>query len=173
MIQHVPMDEVIGTIEFAEALEFFVLAARCTKAPTKSYAQLHAAIRKAGFQPEQCIPMRITETYWNEASNHRMQTAWMIFLRMVKLWSKVCCRGLECKSVSSTKHLLADDLTGFEFDHLHPEEKHKLSILDMFIRYGLKNVQTAVAAMRDSAVTCRSCHDSGHKAGGKDVGKNY
>ena len=115
--------------------------------------------------------MRITETYWNEAKGNRGFAAWGIFLKMVKLWSRVCCRGLECRSVSSTRHLLADDLSGFEFDHLYPEDKNKLTILDMFIRYGRTDTQKAVAAMRDSAVTCAQCHDKGHKAGGKDVGK--
>ena len=90
----------------------------------------------------------------------------------MKLWSKVCCKGLECRHVSSTRHLLANALSGFEFDHLHPEDKNKLTIHDMFVRHGHTDVNRAVAALRDSAVTCRSCHDKGHKAGGTDVGKH-
>jgi hypothetical protein len=174
MIQHVPMGDVIDSIEFAKALKFFVLAASGKNPAPKSYAQVGAAIREAGFQPAQCIPTRITEIYWEEQHAQRRQTAWRTFLNMVKLWSKVCCKGLECRHVSSTRHLLANALSGFEFDHLYPEDKNDKNdtIHDMFVRHGHTDVNRAVAALRDSAVTCRSCHDKGHKAGGTDVGKH-
>ena len=153
-------------------MKFFVLAASGKNPAPKSYAQVCAAIREAGFQPDQCIPTRITESYWEEEHAQRRQTAWRLFLNMVKLWSKVCCKGLECTSVSSTRHLLADALGGLEFDHLHPENKNGLTIHDMFKKWGHTDVQKAVAALRDSAMTCSNCHDRGHKAGGTDVGKH-
>ena len=172
MNTHVRMDDVIDDPKFKEALDFFVPASRGTIIPIKSYGQLCDAVRRGGFDPKQCIPKRTTETYWNESGN-RKNTAWRIFLNMVKLWSKVCCKGVDCKAVSSTKHLLADDLGGFEFDHLHPETKNNgFTIHDEFVRHGLKNIEHAIAMLRDSAVTCRPCHDKGHKAGGIDVGKN-
>ena len=172
MNTHVRMDDVIDDPKFKEALDFFVQASRGTIIPIKSYGQLCDAVRRGGFDPKQCIPKRTTETYWNESGN-RKNTAWRIFLNMVKLWSKVCCKGVDCKAVSSTKHLLADDLGGFEFDHLHPETKNNgFTIHDEFVRHGLKNIEHAIAMLRDSAVTCRPCHDKGHKAGGIDVGKN-
>ena len=172
MIQHVPMGDVIDSIEFAEALKFFVLAASGKNPAPKSYTELCAAIREAGFQPAQCIPTRTTEIYWEEQHIQRRKTAWRTFLNLVKRWSKVCCEGLECTSVSSTRHLLANALGGFEFDHLHPEDKNGLSIHDMFVKWGHTDVEKAVEALRDSAVTCSSCHDRGHKAGGTDVGKH-
>ena len=173
MILHVPMHDVIDNPMFKEAIDFFVLAARGNIIPSRSYGELCDAIRKGGLDPAQCIPKRITETYWKGAGSNRKNAAWRIFLNMVKLWSKVCCKGMQCKALSSTKHLLADELGGFEFDHLHPEKKNnKFTIHDEFVRHYLNDIDIAIAMLRDSAVTCRPCHDKGHKAGGIDVGKH-
>ncbi len=172
MKNHVPMADVIATDKFREAIAFFVAAARNTVNPMRSYEELCDAVRRGGFRPEQCIPKRLDKAAWNEKTMQRTKNAWRVFLNEVKHWSRVCCKGERCRSASSTKHLLADDLHGYALDHLDPRTKNGgKTILEEFCTWGLRDVNKAIAMLGDSAMTCDGCHDLGHMAGGKDTGK--
>ena len=76
--------------------------------------------------------------------------------------------GIEHETSSRGLGLYTDALSGYHFDHLQPETKNKLSIHDEFVKLGLRNIDQATAALRDSAMTlaCGPCHDLGHMAGG-------
>ena len=56
---------------------------------------------------------------------------------------------------SSTTHLLADDPHGYALDHLDPKTKTMTmndgkTILEEFVTWGLKDVDKAIAMLRDS-----------------------